>query len=253
MNVPKQLKLVALITGASGGIGSALCSKFFGAGYHVIASDKNVPTMACTDYSHVPVDLYSFCVSEQARTEALAQLRVAIGERQLAVIVNNAALQIVKPTAALTANDWLHTLNVNMVAPFLMIQSFLPELEASQGSVINISSIHATLTKPEFVAYATSKAALSGLTRSLSIDLGGRVRVNSICPAAIATPMLIDGFDGKADKMRQLAQMHPIGRIGTPLEVASLALFLASDNATFITGAEFQLDGGISNRLFDPV
>jgi NAD(P)-dependent dehydrogenase (short-subunit alcohol dehydrogenase family) len=144
-------------------------------------------------------------------------------------------------------------LNVNLVAPFLLVQALLQELENANGSVINIASIHAQVTKPEFVCYATSKTALVGLTRSMAVDLGGRVRINSICPAAVSTPMLMAGFEGKDDRFKELSRMHPLGRIGTPDEIAQVALFLASPAASFITGAAINVDGGIGSRLHDPV
>jgi NAD(P)-dependent dehydrogenase (short-subunit alcohol dehydrogenase family) len=201
----------------------------------------------------VEVDLDSFCRDAGYREASHRNLEAATAGRPVGVLINNAALQIVKPAEQLTPEDWTRTLNVNTVAPFLLTQTLLPQLETAHGAVVNISSIHATLTKPEFVAYATSKAALSGMTRSLAVDLGRRVRVNAICPAAIATPMLTAGFAGREAELARLGEMHPIGRIGEPAEVAALALFLVSEAAGFITGAEFALDGGIKGRLHDPV
>ena len=156
-----------------------------------------------------------------------------MGGRGVAALINNAAVQIVKPMEMLTTEDWISTLNVNLLAPFLLTQALLKELEAAAGAVINISSIHATQSKPEFAAYATSKAALNGLTRNLAVELGGRVRINAICPAAVTTPMLLEGFAGREVALDRLAQMHPAGRIGEPREVAALAFFLVSDAAGF--------------------
>jgi NAD(P)-dependent dehydrogenase (short-subunit alcohol dehydrogenase family) len=117
---------------------------------------------------------------------------------------------------------------------------------------VNISSIHARLTKPDFVAYATSKAALSGLTRAMAVDLGDRIRVNAIEPAAISTPMLKAGFESHPEQYAALARCHPQGRMGTPTEVAALALSLVSGELRFMHGACVGLDGGISARLHDP-
>ena len=176
----------------------------------------------------------------------------AIGASELKVLVNNAAVQILGDSAELTVASWQRTLEVNVLAPFLLTQALLQHLEHAKGSVINIASVHARLTKPGFVAYATSKAALVGLTRSMAVDLGKRVRVNAICPAAIATPMLLEGFDGNEAALEQLSSMHPVGRIGTPADVASAAIFLASDQAAFMSGAILGVDGGIGGRLHDP-
>ena len=145
------------------------------------------------------------------------------------------------------------TLDTNLVAPFLLIQKLLPMLEASQGSVVNIASVHATVTKPEFVCYATSKAALVGMTRAMAVDLGPRLRLNAINPAATATPMLLAGFEGRPEALKELSKMHPLERIAEPQEIAQTALFLCSDKARFITGACWALDGGIGARLHDPV
>jgi NAD(P)-dependent dehydrogenase (short-subunit alcohol dehydrogenase family) len=171
----------------------------------------------------------------------------------LIALINNAAAQRLAPTAGLTREDWSTTLNVNVLAPFLLTQTFLPALEAASGCVVNISSIHARLTKPTFVAYATSKAGLSGMTRALAVDLAGRVRVNAIEPAAIGTEMLRAGFDGRTEAFSALEACHPQGRIGTPDEVAALALALCSGELRFVHGACIGIDGGIGGRLHDPV
>jgi NAD(P)-dependent dehydrogenase (short-subunit alcohol dehydrogenase family) len=141
----------------------------------------------------------------------------------------------------------------HVIAPFLLAQGLLPCLEADSGSVINIASVHAHATKPGFVCYATSKAALVGLTKAMAVDLGPRGRVNAICPAATATPMLQAGFADNPTAFAQLSSMHPRGRIARPAEIADLAFFLASNQADFLTGTSIYADGGISTRLHDPL
>lgn len=242
-------KPAVIITGAAGGIGMALTAAFEAAGWLVVTTD----IQPLDRPAHIIGDMASLCdhaVGEGARL--LEDLRLATQGRLKALVVN-AAYQVVKPAEQLNANDWQKTLSVNLMAPFWLSQAFLSELEANRGSVLAISSIHEKLTKPGFVAYATSKAALSGMIRAMAVDLGGRVRCNAICPAAIATPMLRAGFEGKPDAYHALETHHPIGRIGTPEEVAATALFLCSDNAPFMTGALLDLSGGISARLHDPV
>jgi NAD(P)-dependent dehydrogenase (short-subunit alcohol dehydrogenase family) len=182
-----------------------------------------------------------------------AGLVAALERAHLGVLVNNAAVQILGRAEELSAAAWETTLRVNVTAPFLLAQALLPQLEAGAGSVVNMSSIHAAATKPGFTAYATSKAALVGLTRAMAVDLGARVRVNAICPAAIATPMLLEGFKDDPGALAALAGMHPLGRIGTPEEVAHAAVFLASPAAAFVSGAVLGVDGGIGGRLHDPV
>ena len=117
--------------------------------------------------------------------------------------------------------------------------------------MVNVASIHANLTKPGFVAYATSKAALVGLTRSMAVDLGRRVRVNAVLPAATATPMLTAGLGGAAE-LEALGAMHPLGRIARPEEIAAAVVYLASEAASFVTGTVLAVDGGVGARLHDP-
>jgi NAD(P)-dependent dehydrogenase (short-subunit alcohol dehydrogenase family) len=143
-------------------------------------------------------------------------------------------------------------MNVNLSAPFFLIQAFLPRLAASNGSVINVASVHAKLTKPGFIAYATSKAALVGLTRAMAVEIGSRVRVNAIAPAAIATPMLGAGFADAPHKLELLRAFHPVGAIGLPSQVADLAVYLTSNSSRFINGSVVEVDGGIGARLHDP-
>jgi NAD(P)-dependent dehydrogenase (short-subunit alcohol dehydrogenase family) len=138
------------------------------------------------------------------------------------------------------------------VAPLHLAQALLSDLEAAVGSVVNIASIHAVATKPGFVCYATSKAALVGLTRAMAVDLGPRIRVNALLPAAVDTPMLRESFSGSETALGELGRMHPAGRIARPEEVARAAVFLASDQASFMTGAAVHVDGGIAGRLHDP-
>ena len=170
---------------------------------------------------------------------------------QLDVLINNAAVQILSSIDEIKQEDWNHTLNVNLTGPLFLSQFFLSRLEAVHGCIINIASIHQQLTKKRFIAYATSKSALVGLTKALSVDLQGRVRVNTISPAAIDTPMLHDGFNNDSSKVQRLHDLHPLRRIGKPQEVSKLALLLAEDGLGFINGANIQIDGGISNVLKD--
>lgn len=243
----------ALVTGCLGGIGRALVKAFIEAGYTVVGLDlASSPEGDGVLPSHyMSGDLARLCSNETYRQTLLDDLRQQLGG-ELKVLVNNAAWQVVRPIAELTVDDWERTHHVNVMAPFLLTQALLPQLEAAQGSVINIASIHGQLTKPEFVAYATSKTALVGMTRAMAVELGARVRVNAVCPAAIATPMLVAGFEGRAEAYERLADMHPVGRIGLPQEVARTCLLLADDQLGFMTGASIALDGGIGARLHDP-
>ncbi len=243
----------AIITGAAGGIERALVQEFHNNGYSGIATDMmdRPADLPCAHY--VQADLGQTVSDAEYANRILAEMKNVIGKNGLRALVNNAAIQILGGVDTLTRNDWQATLNVNLLAPFFWTQNLLPELEAAKGSVVNISSIHARLTKKNFVAYATSKAALSGMTRAMVVDIGGRVRFNAIEPAAIETAMLKAGFAGKPELYQQLQACHPLGRIGKPDEVAHLALLMVRDDLGFLQGACVGLDGGIAGSLLDPI
>ena len=246
------MKPAVLITGALGGIGQSLCGEFRSEGYFVIGTDLREGECDCDAF--INVDIQSLCSNPSVGDHLLKRVQDLLGlQAQLKAVINNAATQILNKTDDVTIEDWRITLDTNLVAPFLIIQKFLPLLEANEGSVVNIASVHAVVTKPEFVCYATSKAALVGMTRAMAVDLGPRIRLNAINPAATATPMLLAGFEGNPEALEELSKMHPLERIAEPREIAQTALFLCSDKARFITGACWALDGGIGGRLHDPV
>lgn len=239
-----------IVTGSAGSIGGALVRAFSDEGFHVIGIDRTATPEA--DES-IQLDLAEFATDDSTTHWLRLKLELALDNRQLYVLCNNAAVQQLGPVDALTVADFRSSLDVNLVAPFALSKLCLPWIEACGGAIINIGSIHARLTKPNFTAYATSKGGLEALTRSMAVELGGRIRVNGISPAAVDTPMLRSGFDGESKEYDVLAGCHPAGRIATPHEIAELALFLAGNRATFINGAIVDINGGIGGRLHDPV
>ena len=244
-------KKTVLVTGANGDIGHAICSAFMNKGWHVIATDMFKDSDVSCDY-YLPIDLEQMCNDESYHVLIIDRLKRTLPNNELHALVNNAAVQVVSPVEDLTLKLWRETLDVNLLAPFVLVKAFLKELTDSVGSVVNISSVHAALTKPNFVAYSSSKAALSGLTKSLSVELGDRIRVNAISPAAVSTSMLVSGFNNSLDDVDELEKYHPSKCIGKPSEVAKIALFLASFEGRFINGSIIDLDGGVLSRLHDP-
>lgn len=237
-----------LITGVLGGIGSGLARTFKEAGYYVIGLDIRDAHSEHSD-KFIVFDLDKYCTDEGYRAQQHKIFDEIIPS--IDVLINNAAVQLLGSIDEITLDDWNHTMNVNLTGPLLLSQYFIKKLEAARGCIINIASIHHELTKKRFVSYATSKSALVGLTKSMSVDLQGRVRVNAISPAAIDTPMLHEGFNNDEELVNKLHNIHPIRRIGKPAEVSKLALLLAEDGLGFINGANIQIDGGISNVLKD--
>lgn len=238
-----------IITGSNGGIGQALANEFKLAGYFTIGIDKEASEIADIN---IRIDLAHLVSNKTTRKELADEFDNALENKNLKGLINNAALQILDRFDDLTIDDFRKTMDTNLTVPFILSKLLFPRLKRSKGSIVNIGSIHAQLTKPNFVAYATSKAALQGLTQAMAVDSGDQVRVNNIQAAAINTKMLIDGFTDKPNGYERLNSFHPTGKIGEPAEVAKLALFLLSDAANFINGATLPIDGGISHRLHDP-
>lgn len=246
----------ALITGALGGIGKALVKEYSSEGYNVVATDLKD---RCNDIDEIdnvyfiPLDLETFVLNEEYAEDFSQKINEITSGSGISCLVNNAAVQMLADTRQLTRNQWNTSFNINLSAPFFLSQLFMNDLEKNSGSIVNISSIHATQTKKEFVAYATTKAALSSMTRNMVLDIGCLVRINAIEPAAIATDMLRAGFIGKEEQYKKLEMFHPLGRMGTPEEVAKLAVFLSSENAGFVQGACISASGGIQGCLSDPI
>ena len=239
-----------VITGALGGIGSVLCRIFAENNYKVIGVDKKTSgnfnqKLINYDISTIPSDKKAFAdFTEEILYES---------DGKIDCVVNNAALQIVKGIEELDWNDWEMTFQTNLFAPAFIVKAFLPQLRAAKGTVINISSIHASLTKKNFTAYSTSKGALVSLTRAMALDLAPDIRVNAVIPAATDTPMLREGFIGNDNGFALLGHYHPMDRIGKPEEIAEAVVFLASEKASFMTGTCIWVDGGIGGVLSDPV
>ncbi|EHU4928653.1 SDR family oxidoreductase [Vibrio vulnificus] len=244
-----------LITGALGGIGRALVSEYARVGYQVIATDVqrlDDKGKLDKDVHFLQSDLATVAYDDKFSFQFYETVQKITSGQGISSLINNAAVQILADSRYMTRDEWHQSFNVNLSAPFFLSQLFIPDLEKNKGSIVNISSIHATQTKKQFVAYATTKAALSAMTRNMVLDLGDKIRINAIEPAAIATDMLKAGFVGKEDKYKRLQEFHPIGRVGTPSEVAKLAVFLSSDEAGFVQGACISASGGISGCLSDP-
>ena len=241
---------VVIVTGAAGGIGSAVVRTLRARKYRVISID--VADAHETGKDFLRVDLSNLSSTKRVG-ELNEQLAEAIDSDRLVGLVNNAALQIVRPFNELTVEHVIDSLQVNCVAPFALAKASLCHLKKSHGTIVNIGSIHAKLTKPSFVAYATSKAALEGLTRAMAVELGGDIKVCAIMPAAIATPMLAAGFEDNPQGLNKLNSFHPAGIVGNTDEVGELVNMLIGESLPFSNGAVWNLDGGISGVLHDPV
>jgi NAD(P)-dependent dehydrogenase (short-subunit alcohol dehydrogenase family) len=241
------MRRIVVVTGCFGGIGQALVARFQQRGWTVIGTDFKDAT------SLIRPDIFLKC--DLADPEQVKELGATIAFRYSIVtcLINNAAKQIIRSALETTVSEWNHVMQVNVAAPLQLIKS-ISSLIPPGGTIINISSVHARATSPNIAAYSVSKAALSGLTRVLALELGNQgIRVNSILPGAIDTPMLWAGTSRSEDASRArdgLLRASPLGQIGKPEDIASLAGFLAEEGfAGNITGQEFVCDSGILARL----
>lgn len=237
-----------LITGVLGGIGKVMAQEFRKAGFYVYGIDR-IPTFDEPCDRYIEFDINQYIKNVEYRIHFTEIFEKVIPH--LDILINNAAVQLLDRMQDIRLEDWQETLNVNLTGPMLLSKMFLSRLEETNGSIINIGSIHQNLTKPSFVSYATSKSALIGLTKAMAVDLEGRVRVNAISPAAVETDMLRAGFDNDENALDELRKIHPVQRIGAAEDVARLAIFLANESSGFIHGANITLDGGISSVLKD--
>jgi NAD(P)-dependent dehydrogenase (short-subunit alcohol dehydrogenase family) len=234
-------KKVILITGCLGGIGSSLVDFFKDEGWFVIGTDKR------ESFSNADIKITTDLNSVENAVNTIEKKLAEAGLTKIDALINNAAVQIKKKFNEFTYADWHESVNVNIIAAFMLVQKLHKYL--SGGSVVNIGSIHASQSKKDFVVYATTKGAMKTLTQNLSLELAPDIMVNCIAPAAIDTPMLKAGLT--KEEYNQLKQFHPADMIGDPRELARLIKTLCERNI-FLTGAYIEYDGGISKLLHDP-
>ena len=235
-----------LITGATRGIGLACAEHFAKQGARVITAQRGISELfetVSTDFTDV-----SGCKSIIDKTIEKTG--------QLDVLVNNAGIMMEASAQDMTLEDWQTTLDVNLTVPFMLIKYALPYLKLTKGSIVNIGSIEGLGSNPGHAAYCASKAGLQGLTRAIAVDHGvDGIRCNALAPGWIDTALneeFIESMDNPGQFRESIKSIHPIRRTGTPEDVAKLVSFLASDEAGFITGQTYTIDGGRTSKLSLP-
>lgn len=244
-----------LITGSEGDIGKALVKTFFDDGFQVLGLDKSIPSNENIELMNfIKCDLNEYVKEINYRSKINSDIKkfIPINASKL-VIINNAAIQILRPVDKATYEDFEASFTVNSLAPLFLTQALLKKLKISASHIVNISSIHSKLTKSNFVAYASSKAALESITRSMAIELSKyNIAINAIAPAAVNTRMLKDSFKKNLQAFEDINQAHPSKTIGNPDSLAKLTKNVVDDNSIFLTGSIIDFSGGISSLLNDP-
>jgi glucose 1-dehydrogenase len=239
---------VAIVTGAGSGIGYAIAHLFAQNGAAVainyLGRGDDAQKLAQTiEAEGGKAFAFEADISDASAVESLVATTVETFGR-LDVLVNNAGIERSTPLLEIEEANWDRTLAVDLKGPFLCLQAAARRMQKTGGSIVNISSIHEDLPFPGFTPYVTAKGGLRMLMRNASLELAPyAIRVNNIAPGAIATAINAATLTDPA-KVERLEEIVPLRRMGTPDEVAQVALFLASDRASYVTGSTYFVDGG---------
>jgi 3(or 17)beta-hydroxysteroid dehydrogenase len=245
---------VVLVTGGTRGIGEQTTLAFARAGASVVFCGRHrelgeAVEKAVTDIGGTGRYVACDIADESAVITMIRQTVADFG--RLDVVVNNAGLSYGEPIETTSLQAWRELLRVNLDGMFLVTKHAIPALRKAKGNIINLGSIFGEGGAPGFTAYAMTKAAAMSFTKSLALELAPDIRVNALCPGATDTPLLAEAWastgDPEAGRAWVIGQTA-LGRMGHPAEQAQAALFLASDQASFITGALLMCDGGFSAR-----
>lgn len=237
-------KPTAIVTGGSRGIGRAIVNRLLADGYYVVTCGRGPR----------PDDLDAAVRWVQADVSLTGDAAYLIKDAntvfgRVSLLVNNAGVQVEKTVAQSDDDDWDLVMNVNCKGVFNMCRAALVDMSDHGGNIINIGSISGMVSDPSMALYNASKAFVHGLTRSIAVDHGPKVRCNAIRPGWIMTEMAEDGFalaNDPAKAMSDALARHPVGRFGEPDDIANIVSWLASDQSAYLTGECITVDGGMT-------
>lgn len=247
---------IVVVTGAAGGIGRSCCLAFASEGASLVCADIDIDNAEVT--AEIITRQGGVAIASETNVARQASV-IALVEKTIKefgkvdVLVNNAAIQINKTVPDTDFEEWNLQMAINVGGVFLCSKFFLPFLIKSKGCIVNMSSVNSYFVEVGCAGYCATKAAIVGLTKAMAIDHGpDGVRINCICPGYIDAGLAEGYFESQPnpESARQNAgKLHALWRIGKPGEVANVALFLASDDASFVTGSSYVVDGGFGSGL----
>ena len=235
---------IALVTGGASGIGAATCRELSCAGARVLIADLNLPAA-----QSLAAELHGATALAMDVTTSASIAAAMRGIERLDILVNNAGIGLVGDITRTAEEDFNRVMQVNVNSVFLVTQAAFPLLLASHGAIVNIGSVAGNVGVKQRFAYCASKGAVHAMTHQIAVDYPKELRINCIAPGTVQTPF-VEGYLDKyhaheKEKVRaELVARQPIGRLGTPEDIASLVRFLCSREAEFINGAVIPIDGG---------
>jgi NAD(P)-dependent dehydrogenase (short-subunit alcohol dehydrogenase family) len=243
-----------LVTGGARGIGAAIVESALAEGASVSFMDRDEAGGAALAARLAAPDRVLFVAGDVTSAADVRRVVEAAAARFGPVqgLVNNAGRNVHADPVAMTEAEWDDVFAVDLKAAWLVARAVLPDMIAARaGAIVNIASVHAEMTYPGFFPYAAAKSGLVGLTRSLALEVGRHgIRVNALSPGYTETELVREFFERNDPSLREtVLSVHPLGRIATPAEIAACAVFLLSDDASFVTGANWVADGGLSSRF----
>ncbi|MDQ2732146.1 MAG: SDR family oxidoreductase [Armatimonadota bacterium] len=246
---------VALVTGANSGIGKAIATRFAAEGAHVAVNylpggthDQDAQAEVAT-FGETGIAVAGDVSKRADVVQMVAEVVAKFG--RLDIVVNNAGIEIKKPFLEVTDDEWNLVLNVNLHGSFLISQVGAQQMvkQGPGGKIVNVSSVHEDIPFPGYTAYCVSKGGMRMMMRNLAMELAPyKINVNNIAPGAIATPINQAVLNDPVASKNAISEI-PWGRFGKPEEVASVAVFLASDEADYVTGSTYYVDGGMTQQV----
>lgn len=245
---------VAIVTGGGQGIGKAIAQRFLAEGLKVVIAeiDQEAGQETAREFNALgDIRFIQTDISDEASVKNLVR-EIQMTWGAIDVLVNNAAIAHPEnpPITEISLEQWNQIISINLTGAFLCTKHCVTNLKQNQGAIINIASTRALMSEPNTEAYSATKGGIVALTHALAISLGPDIRVNCISPGWIEVSEWRKSSERQSAQLTELDhQQHPVGRVGKPEDIASLALYLASPESAFITGENLVVDGGMTKKM----